>query len=56
MDYLFRPLGKIFEATFPLVKAVGPSFNLFMLGAAFIAGCIWVGLMVKYQKDEVPNR
>jgi hypothetical protein len=56
MDYLFRPLGAFFEAFFPLIKATGPAFNMFMLGTAFVAMCIWVGLMAKYQKDEVPNR
>ncbi|MBX7182787.1 MAG: hypothetical protein K1X82_11805 [Bacteroidia bacterium] len=56
MDYLFRPLGKLFEATFPLIKGAGPSFNMIMLGVAFIASCIWVALMIKFQKDEVPNR
>jgi len=56
MDYLFRPLGKLIEATFPLIKNSGPSFNILMMIIAFIASCIWVGLMAKYQKDEVPNR
>ncbi len=56
MDYLFRPLGKLIEAFFPLIKACGPSYNLIMLGVGFVGCVVWVALMAKYQKDEVPNR
>lgn len=56
MDYFFRPLGEFFEALFPLVKATGPAFNIFMLITATIASIIWIWKMVQYQKDEVPNR
>jgi hypothetical protein len=56
MDYLFRPLGRLFEAFFPLIKSVGPSYNMLMLVVGSIAAIIWISLMVKYQKDEVPNR
>jgi hypothetical protein len=56
MDYFFNPTAKLIEASFPLIIDLGNNFNYAMMAIGGICCAIWIGLMLKYEKQEVPNR
>jgi hypothetical protein len=56
MGYLFNPTAKLIEATFPLMPALGNGMNYALMAVGAVACTIWIGLMLKYEKQEVPNR
>jgi hypothetical protein len=56
MGYLFNPTAKLIEATFPLMPALGNGMNYALMAVGGVACAIWIGLMLKYEKQEVPNR
>ncbi len=56
MGYLFNPTAKLIEATFPIVSGLGNGMNYSLMAVGAVACAIWIGLMLKYEKQEVPNR
>ncbi|MGE0635286.1 MAG: hypothetical protein AB7G44_00695 [Bacteroidia bacterium] len=56
MGYLLYPTRDLIEATFPLMPALGNSMNYALMAVGGVACAIWIGLMLKYEKQEVPNR
>lgn len=56
MGYLFNPTAKIIESTFPLIAGLENNLNYALMAVGGVACAIWIGLMLKYEKLEVPNR
>jgi len=56
MGYILYPIRDIFEATFTVMPKIGDGMNLFLMIMGSVACAIWIGLMLKYEKTEVPNR
>jgi hypothetical protein len=56
MGYLFNPTAKLIEATFPIVAGLENNMNFALMAIGGVACIIWIGLMLKYEKLEVPNR
>ncbi len=56
MGYILYPIGNLIEASFAIVTGLGNNMNTLLCVVGAIAGAIWIGLMIKYEKTEVPNR
>lgn len=56
MGYILYPIRDIFEATFKVMPAIGDVMNLGLMIVGSVACAIWIGFMVKYEKQEVSNR
>ena len=56
MGYLINPIKDLFEFTFSIIPSIGNNGNAVIISLAAIAGIIWIRLMMKYEKKEVPNR
>lgn len=56
MGYLIFPIRDLFEASFTVVPKIADSTNLFLMVMGGVACAIWIGLMLKYEGQEVNNR
>ena len=56
MGYLVLPIAEFLEATFEIIPPIGDAVNLALMIVGSIATVIWIGMMAKYEKTEVPNR
>jgi len=56
MGYLINPTRELIEATFPIVAGLNNIMNVALIVVGVVAGAIWIGLMLKYEGQEVSNR
>lgn len=56
MDYILLPLADFIESTFTILPILGNNMNTLLCVVGGVATTVWIGLMLKYEKQEVPNR
>jgi hypothetical protein len=56
MGYILYPIADLLEASFTIIPSIAESVNLLLMVVGSIATIGWIGLMMKYEKTEVPNR
>ncbi len=56
MGYIIYPIRDLLEATFTIIPPLGMKMDIALCVVGGIACTIWIGLMLKYEKQEVSNR
>ncbi len=55
MDWLVYPLKDLFEWTFGFIPTLGTLINNSIIALISFGIVVWIALMFRYQKDEIPN-
>lgn len=56
MGYIVYPIRDLIEFTFTIIPPLGNNMNTFLCVVGGVATAVWIGLMLKYEGQEVPNR
>lgn len=55
MGWLVYPIRDLLEWSFGILETLGMGFNYALIALISFGTLVWLALMFKYQKDEIPN-